>query len=404
MPGFLSGRQQPLWRGPAPGAASLLLPLALFIPVQVGALALPLGSARSTIDWEADPAVQAQQGFGTDPKHDRPFAQEPLPQGPPDSGDRTDGTPSTPSLELNGLIEAGWGHLVPFSGSPKSEWGINTLELMLTLKPHPWITAQASLDYEDNGRVPPYLDVAHILAGPPNGSWFLDLGQLYLPFGRYDTHMVSDPLTLNLGETRDITAALGFEWEGLFGAAYSFSHADRTGDTGKLDEWGAELGYAGKPGGSVLTLALGYNSDLGNSNTLRYLVAPSAQISGIAFSILRETGPWTFIGEVVSATRPFGPDAGEALAGQSPSAWMLEVDYDFEFLDKGAQLALGYQGSSEALALDLPKSRGLVTFNLGLYQGTTLQLEWALNQDYDESAGGTGKTGNTFAAQVTVRF
>ena len=151
-------------------------------------------------------------------------------------------------------------------------------------------------------------------------------------------------------------------------------------------------------------MALGYNSDLGNSNTLRYLVAPSAQISGIAFSILRETGPWTFIGEVVSATRPFGPDAGEALAGQSPSAWMLEVDYDFEFLDKGAQLALGYQGSSEALALDLPKSRGLVTFNLGLYQGTTLQLEWALNQDYDESAGGTGKTGNNFADQITVRF
>ncbi|MFZ1536786.1 MAG: LbtU family siderophore porin [Chromatiaceae bacterium] len=406
MPGFLSGRHSPHRIGPAPLAALILLPLALFITTPVLALTLPLGSAQGTIDWEADPAAQAQEGFGTDPKHDRPFDQEPSPLSPasPDSGDQTTVTPSYPSLELNGLIEAGWGRLVPFVGSPRSEWVLNTLELMLTLKPHPWITAQVSADYENNGRSPPYLDVAHILVGPPQGSWFLDTGQLYLPFGRYETHMVSDPLTLDLGETRDITTALGFEWEGLFGAAYGFSHADQTGDTGKLDEWGAELGYAGMPGGSPLTLALGYTSDLGNSDTLRYLIASSGHVGGIACSATRETGPWTFIAELVTATGPFGPGAGPALAGQSPSAWMLEVDYDFGFLDKEAQLALGYQGSAQALALDLPKDRGLVTFNLGIYPGTTLQLEWALDQDYPEATGGTGKTGNTFTAQVTFRF
>lgn len=401
MPGFPSGQHRHPRVGPALLAALHLMPLALLTTTQTLALDAPPVPGQAVTTAAAEPAAQAQQGFGTDPKHDRPFDQEgeSLPLATP-----TGETPSYPSLELNGLIEGGWVRLDPFDGPPHSEWILNTFELMLTLKPHPWITAQISGDYEDNGRKPPYLDVAHLLIGPPQGAWFIDTGQFYLPFGRYETHMVSDPLTLDLGETRDISAALGFEQAGLFGAAYAFSQQDRNGDTGKLDAWGAELGYASQPGGQPLRLTLGYLSDLGNSDTLRYLVAGGGQVGGLAFSALLEAGPWTFIGEVVSATRPFGPGAGPALAGHSPAAWMMELDYGFDFLDKEAQLALGYQGSAQAQALNLPRTRGLVTFNLGIYQYTTLQLEWAQDQDYGEAEDGTGQAGNAFTAQVAVEF
>jgi hypothetical protein len=401
MPGFPSGQHRHPRVGPALLAALHLMPLALLTTTQTLALDAPPVPGQAVTTAAAEPAAQAQQGFGTDPKHDRPFDQEgeSLPLATP-----TGETPSYPSLELNGLIEGGWVRLDPFDGPPHSEWILNTFELMLTLKPHPWITAQISGDYEDNGRKPPYLDVAHLLIGPPQGAWFIDTGQFYLPFGRYETHMVSDPLTLDLGETRDISAALGFEQAGLFGAAYAFSQQDRNGDTGKLDAWGAELGYASQPGGQPLRLTLGYLSDLGNSDTLRYLVAGGGQVGGLAFSALLEAGPWTFIGEVVSATRPFGPGAGPALAGHSPAAWMMELDYGFDFLDKEAQLALGYQGSAQAQALNLPRTRGLVTFNLGIYQYTTLQLEWAQDQDYGEADDGTGQAGNAFTAQVAVEF
>ncbi len=401
MPGFPSGQHRHPRVGPALLAALHLMPLALLTTTQTLALDAPPVPGQAVTTAAAEPAAQAQQGFGTDPKHDRPFDQEgeSLPLATP-----TGETPSYPSLELNGLIEGGWVRLDPFDGPPHSEWILNTFELMLTLKPHPWITAQISGDYEDNGRKPPYLDVAHLLIGPPQGAWFIDTGQFYLPFGRYETHMVSDPLTLDLGETREISAALGFEQAGLFGAAYAFSQQDRNGDTGKLDAWGAELGYASQPGGQPLRLTLGYLSDLGNSDTLRYLVAGGGQVGGLAFSALLEAGPWTFIGEVVSATRPFGPGAGPALAGHSPAAWMMELDYGFDFLDKEAQLALGYQGSAQAQALNLPRTRGLVTFNLGIYQYTTLQLEWAQDQDYGEADDGTGQAGNAFTAQVAVEF
>ncbi len=69
-----------------------------------------------------------------------------------------------------------------------------------------------------------------------------------------------------------------------------------------------------------------------------------------------------------------------------------------------AQIALGYQGSREALAQELPETRGLATFNLGIYRYTTLQLEWVLDQDYGEAADSTGNSANSFTAQIAVAF
>ena len=274
----------------------------------------------------------------------------------------------------------------------------------MTFQPHPWVTLEASGLYEDNGRTPLELDVAQLKIGPPAGPWFLAGGQFYLPFGRYESNMVSDPLTLDLGENREIGAALGFEYASLFGAAYSY-HGERLGQQGaSLDEWGAEVGYAGKPNGYPLTLAVGYISDIGDSDSLYPLAEDNDRIGGLALSALFEAGPWTLIGEYVAATQPFDDSTGEALAGQSPTAWMLEAAYQFDLLSKEAQIALGYQGSREALALELPETRGLATFNLGIYRFTTLQLEWALDQDYGKSAGGTGNSGNSFTAQIAVAF
>ncbi len=76
----------------------------------------------------------------------------------------------------------------------------------------------------------------------------------------------------------------------------------------------------------------------------------------------------------------------------------------FGLLGKSAQLALGYQGTADALELELPQARGLVTFNLGIYDYTTLQLEYAHDQDYGEGAGSTGNSGHAFTAQVAINF
>ncbi len=374
--------------------------------------AYPMLAACLLLAMPAPPALaetthSGEQGLGEDPKHERPFQEEAETEDqpalrfpPPDAS----GQQSYPYLQLNGLIEAAWVHIKPYEGPATSEWLVSTLELGMTFQPHPWVTVQASGLYEDNGLTPLELDVAQLKIGPPAGPWFLAGGQLYLPFGRYESNMVSDPLTLDLGENREITAALGFEYASLFGAAYAYRGERLDRHSASLDQWGAEIGYAGKLVGYPLTLAVGYISDIGDSDSLYPLVEGKDRVGGLALSTLYEAGSWTLIAEYVAATQSFDENAGADLAGQSPAAWMLEAAYQFELLDKQAQIALGYQGTREALALELPEARGLVTFNLGIYQYTTLQLEWVLDRDYGESTGGTGNTGNAFAAQVAMAF
>lgn len=205
-------------------------------------------TSEQASDAPAEATNQAEQGLGEDPKHERPFQEEEAEDQPalgfpsPDAS----GQQNHPYLQLNGLIEAGWVHINPYEGPATSEWLVSTLELGMTFQPHPWVTVQASGLYEDNGLTPLELDVAQLKIGPPEGPWFLDGGQFYLPFGRYESNMVSDPLTLDLGENREITAALGFEYASLFGAAYAYRGERLDRHSASLDQWGAEIGYAGK--------------------------------------------------------------------------------------------------------------------------------------------------------------
>jgi len=307
-------------------------------------------------------------------------------------------------LQLNGLIEAGWVYTNPYAGSSKDEGIISTLDLVMTFQPHPWVKVQASGLYQDNGRAPLELDVAQLRVGPPEGTWFVDGGQFYLPFGRYDSSMVSDPLTLELGETREIGGGLGFALDPFFGAAYAFEGEQHEGGGQSSNAWGLEVGFAGQVGAHSLTLALGYLSDLGDSDRLREVVEDGDRVGGLAASLLFEAGSWTLIGEYVTATERFNLGAGETLAEQQPSAWMLEAGYGFDLFRKPAQIALGYQGSAEALALELPAARWLATFNLAIYDYTTVQLEYVHDQDYGASEGGTGDSGNGFTAQVAIAF
>jgi hypothetical protein len=377
------------------------------------------GSSATISSGSSSPftaASTARTGFGDDPKHVRPpeppaeAEPEPEPAVGEDDGPLhfpprdAKGEQSYPYLQLNGLIEAGWVYTKPYAGSSEDEGIISTLELGMTFQPHPWVKVQAIGLYEDNGRAPLELDVAQLRVGPPEGTWFVDGGQFYLPFGRYESSMVSDPLTLELGETREIAGAVGFELDQFYGAVYAFEGKQHEEGGQSSNEWGLEVGFAGQVGAHPLTLALGYLSDLGDSDRLREVVEDDHRVGGLAASLLFEAGPWTLIGEYVTSNERFNLGAGEALAEQQPCAWMLEAGYGFELFSKPAQIALGYQGSAEALALELPAARGLVTFNLEIYDYTILQLEYAHDQDYGEGEGGTGNSGHTFTAQVAINL
>ena len=67
-------------------------------------------------------------------------------------------------------------------------------------------------------------------------------------------------------------------------------------------------------------------------------------------------------------------------------------------------IALGYQGTNEALPLELPEERMLATFSVNVLDNTAVSLEWARDQDYESTEGGTGESADTFTLQLAAAF
>jgi len=92
------------------------------------------------------------------------------------------------------------------------------------------------------------------------------------------------------------------------------------------------------------------------------------------------------------------------MGGAKPKAWDLEAGYSFELMGRIAIVAIAYQGTEPALALDLPQRRFLLGFSIDILDGAALGLEWARDEDYPVSDGGTGEKADTVTAQLAVEF
>ena len=97
------------------------------------------------------------------------------------------------------------------SGKDVSDITLATLEFSIEAELNDWISAKAVLLWEEDDTEPIDLDEGVItLGGTENIAWSLELGKLYIPFGAFHSHFVSDPLTLELGETRKSAAIFGY--------------------------------------------------------------------------------------------------------------------------------------------------------------------------------------------------
>jgi hypothetical protein len=318
-------------------------------------------------------------------------------------------TPWHQRLGLSGLVEVAASHRDPFAGDPEDDLVLATFELALSARLSDWVEVDASLLYEEDD-TPLELDTAFIaFANPAAHPLFVTVGQLYLPFGAYDTALVSDPLTLELGQARETALQLGLAGETLLGSLYLF-RGDGSGDG--LDTWGAVLDYAAEGAGASWSLGLGYHADLGESDGVQDWLAANLgdtandrQVPAWTVHGTAQFGPFRLIGEYLTASRRFDPAALPwGTDGARPAAWNLEAGWNFDWFGRDATLALAWQGSEEALGLELPRERWLLGLSVGLLERTQLSLEWAHDRDYGARDGGTGENADTVTAQVAVEF
>ena len=294
------------------------------------------------------------------------------------------------NIEISGLVEVEAGYVDVDSDDPEldgdeSDLVLATVELGIDADFVKHVSGHVLLLWEEDDTEPLDVDEAFIrLDGEDVLPMYLQAGKMYVPFGNFDSFFVSDPLTLELGETRESAAIIGFAND-LFNLSFGAFNGDidENGDDDHIDSFVASAVYT-MPEDAVtgLELAAGVSwiSNIADSDTLQdedgvdgaSIDDKVGGISAFVTATLQER--WTLIAEYLGALDEFeagelGFDGGQAF---EPKTWNVELGCA---VTDALEVALRYEGGDDLGDL-LPDSQYGIAASYGLFESTTLSLEY----------------------------
>lgn len=299
-------------------------------------------------------------------------------------------------VTVGGVVEIEAAQAEDFAGNDTSDITVATVELAIAAQINDMVSAEVVLLHEEDD-TNLEVDIATITIGNEDISPFsLTAGQFFVPFGNFESHMISDPLTLEIGETRETAAMVSYNAAGVgvSGGVFKGTKDDDV-EAGFL-----AAGYEWEGDDQALSIGGSYLSDLRETDGVEgAAVLTNSNDSVDAFSAyaVYGTGAWSFVGEYLGASDNFNN-------GREPSAFNIEAGYSFELGGNEATVAVGYQETDEAQDLGLPEERFQAGLSVGIYDATTLSFEYQHNEDYDVNDGGTGNDGHTITTQLAVEF
>lgn len=268
--------------------------------------------------------------------------------------------------------------------------------------------------------------------------FYLTAGQIYVPFGRYSSSMISPTLPMILARTKARPLIIGYKAQGKTGpviSLYTFKADTTLGGSGVGGLNAAYIFEVPKGSGEV---GAGVISSLNNATGMQYTSSapgttfggfasltngseevektPAVDVHGnVSFSRYSLTAEW------VSALEPFrSQDLSYEGEGALPQAAQLEAGVTFRSFDKPASLSAAFQWTNQALALNLPKNRISAVYNISIWKDTLESLEYRHDIDYkvnqyanganapdfppNMNTVGTGHSADTVIAQIGVFF
>jgi hypothetical protein len=312
-------------------------------------------------------------------------------------------------IEISGLIEIEAMHQSTDFSDPaqadedESDIDLATVEVAMDAGISDHVDGHVLFKYEEDDL---FVDEGFItLSGKERFPIFLTAGRQYLPFGNYDSHLVTDPLTLVLGETNDGAVVVGSSFAGdtVEVSAGLFNGAvDETGEDDMVDSVVAAVSF--QPFESVM-MGVSYTSNLISSDGFS-----EAVVSGTG-TVTDMVGGWsafittsflerfTFIAEYAAAMDHF--KAGEIYDAadtkeRKPAAWNLELGVS---VLENLETAIRYGGSDDGGADFLPETQYGAVANWGIFDSTNLALEY-LRAEFDDDAVET----DTFTVQLAIEF
>lgn len=282
-------------------------------------------------------------------------------------------------LEVFGTIELEYG---ASRGDSGNEYGtaLATGALGATLKPNDKFDISTTLLYEEDLHAvatPAEIDEAFVAwHAMPDEKLDISAGKQYLPFGSFATAMVSDPLTLDLGETRqDKVLAASGRLGNISASAYGFQGESKDG-------YGAGIRYET----NNANVGMDYLSSLLESDVGAVSVHGGVNLGKVAL-----------LGEHLTATKALQPGDldGSITTKAKPSATHLEASYD---LNDDRTMAVAWNRTKDAADLELPKEYYGATYSQPVYKDIFGAVELIQSKQY------TGEKDKALTVQLAYEF
>lgn len=230
-------------------------------------------------------------------------------------------------------------------------------------------------------------------------------GKMYVPFGMFNSHFISDPQTLELGETNESAILIGYGND-VFDVSVGTFNGDvvEPGDDDKVDDYVANLTVTPVEG---ISFGASYISDIADTDgDITSVTAPVAGevsdiIAGYSAFVSASFGPVTIDAEYLAAADNFEPadldnENGDGTgdgSGDQPVTFNVEVAFA---VSDALEVAARYEGNEELFAL--PETQYGVAVSYGLYENTAIALEY-LSGEYEN-----GDEVSAVTAQLAVEF
>lgn len=323
--------------------------------------------------------------------------------------EKVEGTGILGTLSLSGAIELEAGFENGYGGERASDMTLTTVELGAEAAISKWVSAGIILLWEEDDTEQVEIDEGTVTLGNVERfPVYATAGKLVVPFGTYETTMISDPLTLELGETPESAVLLGLEHtSGLTGSVYVFNgDIDEQGEDNKIKCFGVNAGYSFEFENIGLTIGAGWINNIADSDGLGGWIDDSGltlrkYVAGLTGYVAFSFSPFMVVGEYVSAMDDVEFTDGTTL--DAPSAYALELAYTFELMGKEATVGVAYQGTDKCGGI-LPETRLLASISTGLAEHVNIALEYSHDEDYGLSQGGTGDKADAATIQLGIEF
>ncbi len=259
------------------------------------------------------------------------------------------------------------------------------------------IAGHVSLLWEEDGSDKIEIDQAVIFLRHPVPFWSHYVtfagGKMYLPFGNFDSAFISDPLTLELGETNSTAAVFGFQGNLMRLHIGAFNGDVDTRDNDRIDSWVASLELTPLDG---LAFGISYLSDLAESDIelVQNLDLYRSSVAAGGVYLSWQLGKINLLAEYISALESFSQEVvsdGEDLTGKKPWAWNVELSWE---PTERWQVGVKAEGA-EDFQNDLKRYGAVIS--RGLFRNTVLGLEYLYGDDNEDES-------HTVTAQLALSF